>query len=275
MSGIIEVENLTFGYTLQSEVLENISFEVAPGTFLAIAGPNGAGKSTLLNLLCGTLKPGAGSIAIDSAPLQSYSIETLAERIAVVRQGFLPMFGFSVIETVMMARTRQFAATGFETKTDRKIVEEALQMTDTAHFAARPLGSLSTGERQRVFIARALAQDTPILLLDEPTSFLDLKHQVGIYDLLKTAQIDRGKTIVTVTHEINLAAQYCDQAMLLGADRSCLFGPAKEVLRCEQIQNVFGVNVATATAGKQQFFIALGKLAKNRPPLRDSTPNSQ
>jgi iron complex transport system ATP-binding protein len=178
-----------------------------PGTFLAIAGPNGAGKSTLLNLLCGLLSPRSGTIRIDAAPVESYSTEALAKKVAVVWQESMPVFGFSVIDTVMMARTPYYGPMGFESEADREIVAEALEATDTAGFALRPLGSLSAGERQRVFIARAMAQNTPILLLDEPTNFLDLKHQVGIYDLLKAAQLQIGKTIVAVTHDINLAAQ--------------------------------------------------------------------
>ena len=264
MSSIIEVENLSFGYTPQSMVLENVSFAVSPGTFLAIAGPNGAGKTTLLDLLCGGLSPRTGGIKIDSAPVESYPVEALAERIAVVRQGFVPMFGFSVVETVMMARTRRFGAMGFESKADREIVNEALELTDTAQFSSRPIGSLSGGERQRVFIARALAQETALLLLDEPTNFLDLKHQVGIYDLLKAAQLNKGKTIIAVTHDINLATQYCDQALLLGADGSYRFGPAAEVLSAEQIEEVFGITVFAGQIGKGKFFVPLGKFAKDK-----------
>ena len=204
---------------------------------------------------------------IDSAPVESYNAKELAERIAVVRQGFVPMFGFSVIETVMMARTRRFGTMGFASKADTEIVAETLESTDTAQFASRPLGSLSAGERQRVFIARALAQETALLLLDEPTNFLDLKHQVGIYDLLKAAQLEKGKTVIAVTHDINLATQYCDQALLLGADGSSVFGPAEEVLSAEQVEKVFGVSVFAGQIGKEKFFIPLGKFAKDKKQI--------
>jgi iron complex transport system ATP-binding protein len=263
MSGIIEVEDLSFGYGPQSTVLKDISFEVMPGTFLAIAGPNGAGKSTLLNLLCGMLSRRLGAIRIDGASVESYSAEALAKKVAVVWQEFIPMFGFSVIDTVMMARTPYYGLMGFESEADREIVAEALEATDTAGFALRPLGNLSAGERQRVFIARALAQNTPILLLDEPTNFLDLKHQVGIYDLLKAAQLQTGKTIVAVTHDINLAAQYCDEALLLGAGSDYQYGPAGDVFSTERITKVFGVKVFTGKVGKEKFFIPLGKFAKD------------
>jgi iron complex transport system ATP-binding protein len=269
MSAIIEVKNLRFGYTAQEMILKDISFEITAGIFLAIAGPNGVGKSTLLNLLCGALKPKSGIIKIDSAPIESYRSEVLAGKVAVVRQEFVPVFGFSVIETVLMARIPYFGALGFEGKKDKQIVNEALEATDTAQFALRPLGSLSGGERQRVFIARALAANSPILLLDEPTSFLDLRHQVGIYDLLKSTQIEKGKTIITITHDINLAAQYCDEILLLGANGNYHIGQTKDVFSPEQIERVFGVKTYVGNLGKEKFFIPLGKFAKDSGQITD------
>ena len=273
MSGIIEVENLSFSYTPQSTVLKDISFEVMPGIFLAVAGPTGAGKSTLLNLLCGTLRPKSGTIKIDAAAIESYKTEALAKKVAVVRQEFVPVFGFSVMEMVLMARTPYFGQLGFESKADRQIANQALKATDTIQFALRPLGNLSGGERQRVFIARALAQNTAILLLDEPTSFLDLKHQVGIYDLLKEAQLEKGKTIVVVTQDINLAAQYADEILLLGADSSYHIGKIEDVFFPEQIEKVFGVRIFTGSVGQEKFFLPLGKFAKDSRHI-NSKPNS-
>jgi iron complex transport system ATP-binding protein len=264
MSGIIEVENLSFGYTSESTILKDMSFEVAQGAFIAIAGPNGAGKSTLLNLMCRALTPKSGRISIDATPLGSYSTRALAAKVAVVRQEFVPIFGFSVIETVLMARTPYYSSGGFERQSDREIVNDALKATNTAQFAARPLTSLSSGERQRVFIARALAQNSLIMLLDEPTNFLDLKHQVGIYDLLKTAQVEKGKTIIAVTHDINLANQYCDEILLLGTDSSYHFGRTKTVLLTEKIKEIFDVDVFESKVGHESFFMPLGKYAKDR-----------
>jgi len=276
MSVSIKVENLSFCYHSQDAILQDISFEVNQGEFLAIAGPNGAGKTTLLNLLCGLIRPKSGSIKINEALIESYSIKKLAQKVAVVRQEFVPVFDFTVTEVVSMARTPYLPVFGFESKADKKIVADALAMTDTTRFDSRPLGELSGGERQRVFIARALAQNTPVLLLDEPTSFLDLKHQVGIYDLLKTVQLEKNKTIVAVTHDINLAAQYCDKAMLLGkpplysssqettpADSTYRYGCTKNVFSPEQIEKVFGVRIFAGNIGQEKFFIPMGKLAKD------------
>jgi iron complex transport system ATP-binding protein len=279
MSSIIKVANISFGYMPERKILNEMSFEVRRGEFLAIAGPNGAGKSTLLNLISGGLRPESGAISIDGKPVDTYSTPALAEKVAMVRQEFVPIFDFTVAETVMMARTPYFSPMGFETKVDREIVSEALRATETAQLASRPLRSLSSGERQRVFIARALAQDTTILLLDEPTSFLDLRHQVAIYDLLKMTQLEKSKTIVAVTHDLNLAAQYCDDALLLAGPAmmsghpnpqdqtlGCSgysFGKPADVFSPEKIEKIFGVKVFSGSIGRERFLIPLGKFAKD------------
>jgi iron complex transport system ATP-binding protein len=275
MNAIIEVENLNFGYTRQDTILKDISFDVVQGRFLAIAGPNGAGKTTLLNLLCGLLKTKSGSIRINAKPIESYSVKKLAQKVAVVRQEFVPVFDFTVAEMVSMARIPYLETSGFESDTDKQMVTEALEATETAQFSLRSLGSLSGGERQRVFIARALAANSPILLLDEPTSFLDLKHQVGIYDLLKTAQLEKDKTIVAVTHDINLAAQYCDEILLIDADGNYHIGETRDILCPEQIEKVFGVRTFTGRLGKENFFIPLGKFAKDLGQMTGKTHNNQ
>jgi len=259
---IIEAENIDFKYD-EAEIFKGLSVSVEAGSFLAIAGPNGAGKTTLLNMLCGLLRPMSGVIKIDGKSIKAYNNETLARKVAVVRQEFVPTFGFSVMETVLMARTSHYGTLGFEREADRQIAFEALKATDTADFAQRQLSQISGGERQRVFIARALAQDTPILLLDEPTSFLDLHHQVQIYDLLKKMQAEKGKTIVAITHDVNLAAQYCDQALLMCAGTGYHRGTCREVFSKDRIEEVFGVEGFTGQVGCENFFLPLGKFAKD------------
>ncbi len=263
MNAAIEVENLCFGYGGGAEIVKGLSFRLGEGVFLSIAGPNGAGKTTLLNLLAGLIKPTAGSVKIASAPIKFYSIRKLAQKVAFVHQEFVPVFEFTSAQVVSMARTPYLGALGFESKADREAIAEAFEMTDSARFIDRPLNQLSGGERQRIFIARALAQQTPILLLDEPTSFLDMKHQVGIYDLLKRMQLEKQKTIVSVTHDINLAAQYSDMTLLLGADGSYEFGHTNEVLLAERIEGVFGVKTFSGQIGKRKFFLPLGKFVED------------
>jgi len=259
VSTCIQVEKLGFSYGPRAEILKNLSFQIPAGTFLSIAGPNGAGKTTLLKLLCGLLKADSGSIKIDGSPIESYAARQLAKNVAVVHQEQTPVFDFTVTQVVAMARTAYLGMLGFETKADRQIIQQSLELTDTAQFAGRSLRELSGGERQRVFIARAIAQDTSILLLDEPTSFLDMKHQVGIFDLLKRMQIEKGKTIVSVTHDINLAGQYCDEVLLLGSDGGYDYGAVSEVFNKERIERVFGVRTFTVGFGAREFFLPVGK----------------
>jgi iron complex transport system ATP-binding protein len=258
MTAAIEVENLCFAYKSQPAILNNINFRLQQGEFISIAGPNGAGKTTLLNLLSGLLQPTAGAIKIESAPLKSYSIRNLAKKIAVVRQEFVPVFEFSAWQVVSMARTPYLGGLAFESAADEKAITEALEMTGTTRFANRPLNHLSGGERQRIFIARALAQQTPILLLDEPTSFLDIKHQLAIFDLLKKLQIEKQKTIVAVTHDINLASRYSDLTLLLGADGKYDFGSTRQILSAEKIESVFGVKTGSIQIGQKLLFFPLG-----------------
>jgi len=259
---IIKVKNITFRYT-QTDVLKAVSFEVQAGSFLGIAGPNGAGKTTLLNLLCGLLKPKSGSITIDNVGITSYKSEKLAKKVAVVRQEFIPAFGFSVMQTVLMARVPYLGRAAFENTSDKEIATDALNATATFHLAWRQLGELSGGERQRVFIARALAQQTPILLLDEPTSFLDLQHQVGIYDLLKKMQLEKNKTIVAITHDINLAAQYCDKILVLADSGDYHLASPNEAFSPERIEKIFGVTGFSGQLEQGGFFIPLGRYARD------------
>jgi len=270
MTSAIQAEQVAFGYGRDKPVLRDISFQVQAGTFLAVAGPNGAGKSTLINILAGLLRPQSGEVLLNGTNLRSCRVQDIARQVAVVRQEFIPAFGFSVVEAVLMARTLYYGRLGFEGKADRELVMRALELTATTEFAARPLGSLSAGERQRVFIARGLAQDTPILLLDEPTSFLDLKHQVKIYDLLKSIQLEKGTTIVAITHDLNLATQYCDEALLLypfgrrpAESPSYHIGKTSEILTPEEVERAFDVRVFSAIVGNERFLIPLGARAKD------------
>lgn len=261
---LIQVQDVTFGYD-QRVVLQSLSLTVEKNSFWGIVGPNGSGKSTFLNLLSGQLKPRPGTIRIDERTVSSFSSRQLAGILSMVRQEFVPVFGFSVRQTVMMARFYRRKTGLFEEPEDIDAVTSALQATDTIVFADRPLGHLSGGERQRVFIARALAQETPILLLDEPTSHLDLKHQVRIFDLLKRMQVEEGKTILLVTHDINLACQYCDRVLLLGADGAYFQGIPEEVLDAGRIETVFHVKGYQGLINREKFFVPLGQFSKDHP----------
>lgn len=260
----IHIQNLTFGYD-DRPVLRDLSLAVEKNSFWGIVGPNGAGKSTFLNLLSGQLRPQKGTIRLDGKPVSEFSSRQIAGVLAMVRQEFVPVFGFSVRQTVMMARFYRRKTALFEDSEDIEAVESAMAATDTEAFAERPLRTLSGGERQRVFIARALAQDTPVLLLDEPTSHLDLKHQVRIFDLLKKMQAQQGKTVLLVTHDINLACQYCDRVLLLGTGGTFFQGSPQAVLDVRRIEEVFHVKGHQGLVCREKFFIPLGQFSKDRP----------
>ncbi|MCI0498074.1 MAG: ABC transporter ATP-binding protein [Planctomycetales bacterium] len=261
----VEFQNVTFGYE-KTPVLRELSLTVQTGSFWAIVGPNGSGKTTFLRMLDGQLKPQAGEILVEGRPLSSWSFRQRAEKMSLVRQEFVPVFGYSVFETVLMARSFRREWSLFENAVDRSIAKAALAATDTLKFADRTLGQISGGERQRVFLARALAQETPMLLLDEPTSHLDLKHQIRIFDLLRQMQIEQGKTILLVTHDLNLACQYCDRVLLLGTDGAYIQGTPQTVLNCRQIEEIFEIKVFQGTVRREKFFVPLGHYSKDAPP---------
>jgi iron complex transport system ATP-binding protein len=269
MKPIIELEKIRFSYTPGCDLLKDLTFGIEPGVFLGIVGPNGSGKTTLLRLLTGFLRPQSGLIRIDGRPVDSYTTSALADKVAVVSQDPVVPMGFSVVETVLMARVARLGQRVFAGGRDLEVVNQYLGMTDTSHLAGRPLSRLSGGERQRVFIARALAQETDIILLDEPTTFLDLRHQVEAYDLLKAVQIEQHKTVVAITHDINLASRYCDQVLVLvggtaGGEEGFLFGRPQVALTQERIEQVFGIQVTMGRIGGQQVFVPRGKYFSSR-----------
>jgi iron complex transport system ATP-binding protein len=264
MKPIMELENVLFSYTLGCDLLKGLTFSVEPGVFLGIVGPNGSGKTTLLRLLTGVLRPQDGLVRIDGQPVDSYATSALAAKVAVVSQDPVVPMGFSVVETVLMSRVARLGQRVFAGRRDLEVVNQCLGMTDSRHLAGRPLSSLSGGERQRVFIARALAQETDIILLDEPTTFLDLRHQVEVYDLLKAVQIEQHKTVVAITHDINLASRYCDQVLILvgstaGGGEGFLFGRPQAVLTQDRIEQVFGIQVGMGLVCGQQVFVPRGR----------------
>ena len=258
---LIDVQDVSFSYR-DAAVLKALTFSVEQNDFLAILGPNGSGKTTLINLLAGLLRPQTGQIIIHGTSVQSYRRADLAGVIAMVRQDAASTFGFTVRETVMMARYLAGGQKLFETRRDREIVEQTLEMTDTRRFADRPVNCLSGGERQRVFIARALAQKTPVLLLDEPTSHLDLKHQIGIFELLKTLRENEQKTIIVVSHDINLVQHYAEAYLMLSCDGRILYRRDAAGLEAATVESFFGVSGVVGILGGHRVFFPTG-VSKN------------
>ena len=239
---VLKFTDVSFRY-FENWVIEDISLGVEEGEFVGIIGPNGSGKTTLLKLADGILKPEKGSIELCGRSLAEFGRKSIAQLVAVVPQESLLAFPFRVQEVVLMGRTPHLSRLSFEGKRDLEIAARAMDMTGTGSLASRYVGSLSGGERQRVLIARALAQQPRIMLLDEPTAFLDIRHQIDIFDLIRSLCETEGLTIAAVTHDINLASIYSDRIVLLDAGRVYKEGLPGEVITVANIGNVYKTKI--------------------------------
>jgi iron complex transport system ATP-binding protein len=224
-------------------VLSAISCEVSAGKILGLLGPNGSGKSTLVRLMSGVRVPRVGRVIYGGRDLQTYSRDELARAIAVVPQETAIELPFSVLEVVLMGRSPYLGKFGFESTHDLAVAQRAMAQTGVASLATREVHALSGGERQRVILARALAQEPRVLLLDEPTAFLDIKHQVAVYDLIKQLSREQGLAVVAILHDLNLAALYCDRLVLLKAGRVFCQGTPEQVLTYTNIKAVYETEV--------------------------------
>jgi iron complex transport system ATP-binding protein len=242
MGSIIKAAELSFCYG-EKTVLEEISFEIVAGEFISIIGPNGSGKTTLIRLLYGYLSPSRGRIYYDGILLNKINRRELAMRVAVVSQ--MPQFNLQLtaLELVLMGRSPYMGLLGFEGKRDFEVAYEAMALTDVADLKDRSIFHLSGGELQRVLIARALAQKPQIMLLDEPTSYLDIKHQIRIYQLLKRLNAEHGITVVSVSHDINLASQFSDRLLVMKGGKIHGVGPPEEVITKETLDFVYDCHV--------------------------------
>ncbi len=236
--GRLNVDGVSFSYQ-DKAVLSEIRFQVDKGGFLGVIGPNGSGKTTLLRILSGVLKPVQGHVFFDGRPLHEYGRRALARRMAVVAQEFGQTFPMTAEQVVLMGRFPHMARLAFESARDLGVVRRAMVKTDTVALAHRYFHELSGGERQRVVIARALAQEPEVVLFDEPTAFLDIRHQIEFFDFVWELNRDMGLTIVAVSHDINLAAQYCRELLLLSEGRVFEKGPAERVVTEKNIEAVY------------------------------------
>jgi iron complex transport system ATP-binding protein len=224
-------------------VLENVCLSVKERDFVGVLGPNGSGKTTLLRSISRTLKPHRGVIFLNDVDIYALKSVEVAKQMAVVSQDNVIAFNFTALDIVLMGRNPHLSRFQMESEKDVAIARKAMEFTNTWHLAERPLNELSGGERQRVIIARALAQEPKVLLLDEPTVHLDINNQLEIMDLLKELCIKKGLIVLTVFHDFNLAARYCDSAILLNDGKIVSMGNLDAVLTSENIRKVFQVDV--------------------------------
>lgn len=235
-------------------IVRDVSLELGGGKLLALIGPNGSGKSTLLRLLGGLWQPSEGAALLAGQKLSTLPRRAIARSIAYTPQDTHLDFAFTVREVVAMGRHAHLGRFQLEGDRDRAAVNESLRRADVAHLSERFVTELSGGERQRVLIARSLATEAPIILLDEPTASLDIAHALDVLGLCR-ALVREGKAIAIALHDLNLAVRFADDVALLNQGRIIAHGPASSVLLPEIIGAVFGVQVTQATASGQQFFL--------------------
>lgn len=244
MNPIISAEDISVSYG-DNHVLSKMSLSVEEGRFIGILGPNGCGKTTFLRTLSRILKPDFGTVLIENQDIESFDSRTLAKTIGCVRQETDVSFPFTVREIVLMGRHPHVGRVAPLTENDLLIADEAMKTTNTLHLADRLITEISGGERQRVLIARTLAQQPKILLLDEPTSHLDINHQIEILRMIQS--LTPKITVIGVFHDLNLASYFCDRIILMGNGSILAQGTPAEVLTSERILSSFQIRMIVAT----------------------------
>jgi iron complex transport system ATP-binding protein len=238
MEPVLTLKNVGYCYG-DHRVLNCVDAELREGEILGVLGPNGSGKSTLLKLMDGLLAPAEGEIRIRDRLLEDLNRFEVARDVAMVAQENYFRFSFTALEVVLMGRYPHLKRLQFEGRRDMDAAWSALEATQAVEFADRPIHELSGGERQRVLIARALAQEPRVILLDEPTSFLDLKFKREVFRLIASLSLDRGLSVVLVSHDIDLAAQYCSRLIMLKEGEVYTAGAPENVVTAEHIHAVY------------------------------------
>ncbi len=238
---MIEIQGLRCGYG-PKEILRDISVKIQPGIITAVLGPNGSGKTTLMLAMTRAISSGQGAIKINGRNINDYSHTELGRNIASVAQKSEISFPYKCLSIAMMGRYPHLGTWGGYTKRDFDITLEAMKLTNCLHLADRPISAISGGEAQTVSIARALAQETDILLLDEATSHLDVARKIEIFNLMANIA-SKGKTVLTVMHDLNLAALYCPRMFFMKKGRIALEGATSEVFNSENLSNIYETEI--------------------------------
>ncbi|MDY4325905.1 Fe(3+) dicitrate ABC transporter ATP-binding protein FecE [Pectobacterium brasiliense] len=236
----LTTQNLTAGYG-NKRILDGLSLSLPSGKITALLGPNGCGKSTLLKCFAKLLTPESGVIQLNGKPLSAFSARQLSRHLALLPQQHLTPEGITVRDMVAYGRSPWLSLWGRLSPDDRQRVQLAMEKTHIVDLADKRLTDLSGGQRQRAFLAMLLAQDTPVVLLDEPTTYLDINHQVELMKLLRELN-QAGKTVVTVLHDLNQASRYCDHLVMLSGGRVMAQGSPHEVMKPALLQQVFSID---------------------------------
>ena len=238
---MLEVTNL-FCSLNGKRILHDINFALSAGDFLGVVGPNGAGKTTLLRVISGIIAPDAGNVLIEGKDVQSLDRRSISHNVAMVPQNTYVSFPFTAFEVVLMGRHPYLGRFAGEAKQDLEKVKGCMQLTRTWHLRDTKVTEISGGELQRVIIAQVLAQDTPLLLLDEPTSHLDINHELEILEIISRLNKENNKSVMLVSHDLNLAARYCDTLLLLKEGAIFAKGAVERVLTTENIRSAYHLN---------------------------------
>lgn len=259
---ILSAENVSIGYAAKKQittVASGINIDLKKGTLTALIGANGAGKSTLLRTITGIQKPLAGSVTLNGKPLESYSNKTLSQQLSIVLTENLPPSNLTVYELVALGRQPYTNWLGKMSPEDHEHVNNALNLTETSHLANRRNYELSDGQLQKVLIARALAQDTQLIILDEPTTHLDLKHKVNLLQLLKKLAVESAKSILYSTHDLDLALQVSDEIIVISGDKTVQSTP-DNLIENNALNTLFDGTSITFDKDKRGFIINTDKV---------------
>lgn len=236
---MMQVEQLNKFFS-NKQILKDINFSVQSGEALGIIGPNGSGKTTLLSLLSGVEKIDSGSVSFQGKNLKKYSGKELAKSVAVLQQEALPAIGFTVRQVVEMGRFPFQDWFGNEKEDSKQFVDHVLEKMSLTSFADRELNQLSGGERQRVALAKIMVQEPTLIMLDEPTTYLDIGHQIHLMDQIRAWQKETNLTVISVLHDLNLAALYCERLLLLDQGEIVKIGTPEEIIQADLIEQVYG-----------------------------------
>ncbi len=270
---MINVKNVDAGYK-GHPVLHDVSLHVAQEKFIGLIGPNGCGKTTLLRVISGVLEPTSGSVLLEGKDVRAMSRRRLGQNLAVLLQDVNVDMAFTVHQIASMGRWPHLSRLGFETRRDREIVLDALRTADITHLRDKPITSISGGERQRAFFAMCLAQQPRALLLDEPLSHLDIGHQLSMLSLIRQLNRAEGMTVLAVFHDLNIAAEFCDELAVLHEGRVEAVGPAANVITPGMLTKVYQTPLEVGTnplSGRPQVLICAdeGLRTKSLSPTKD------
>lgn len=263
-SEMLRLEGVSAAYADRT-VVSGVDLRVDRGEFVGLIGPNGCGKSTLFRVISGVKQPLAGLVRLKDRPLAQVTWRDRARIMACLSQELALEMPFTVREVAMMGRTPHIGPLGRETRADLDAVDRAMSLADVASLADRPITELSGGERQRAFIAMCLAQQPELLLLDEPTSHLDIGHQLAALDLIRRLNEADGLTVLAVFHDLNLACEYCDRLYLMQSGRIVTSGPPAEVVTAQSIREVYNATVLTQSnpvSGRPHVVVAGGTVSR-------------